>query len=224
MNERGARAWLLVAGVAATVAIVAGSLGERWWPLFMATKPLATIAIGVWACGRGGGDGGQRRWVLVGLALSLVGDVALLWPKEGFVPGLAAFLLAHLAYIAAFSRGVGFARRRVPFVFYACVAGSVLTVLWPHVGAGLRPPVLAYVVCLAAMAAQAAAWWLASRGDVVEGYAQRAALGGLLFVVSDASLAINKFMQPVPMSTLVVLSTYWAAQMLIAASLRPRPG
>ena len=51
-----------------------------------------------------------RRWVLVGLVLSLAGDVALLWPKEGFLPGLVAFLLAHLAYIVAFTRGQRLAR------------------------------------------------------------------------------------------------------------------
>lgn len=34
--------------------------------------------------------------------LSNAGDVFLLWLKEGALPGWVAFLLAHLAYIAAF--------------------------------------------------------------------------------------------------------------------------
>jgi uncharacterized membrane protein YhhN len=105
------------------------------------------------------------------------------------------------------------------------VAAAVLTVLWPHIGAGLKLPVLAYVVCLACMAAQAAAWWLHERAKAssprspLTSCASRAALGGALFMVSDASLAINKFMQPLPAAPVIVLATYWVAQVLIASSL-----
>ncbi|NUP87998.1 MAG: hypothetical protein HUU30_19915, partial [Burkholderiaceae bacterium] len=49
-----------------------------------------------------------------------------------------------------------------------------------------------------------------------------AALGGGLFVFSDAMLATNKFMAPLPAATLWVLPAYWAAQWLIASSLNPR--
>jgi uncharacterized membrane protein YhhN len=171
----------------------------------------------------------RRHWVEVGLALSLVGDVALMWP-QGFIAGLVAFLLAHLAYIVAFTRdGVGFARHKLPFVAYGAIAAAVLWVLWPHIDAGSKVPVLAYVACLACMAAQALAWWLRARGadgrapasgpSALAPFAARAAIGGAFFMVSDASLAINRFMQPVPASPLVVLSTYWIAQALIAGSL-----
>jgi uncharacterized membrane protein YhhN len=50
--------------------------------------------------------------------------------------------------------------------------------------------------------------------------ARRAALGGLLFMVSDTLLAVNKFAQPLPLSALWILSTYWLAQACIASSLR----
>jgi uncharacterized membrane protein YhhN len=103
-------------------------------------------------------------WVLVGLVLSLGGDVALLWPQQGFLPGLVCFLLAHLAYIAAFCTRARFLSRWTPFAAYAVVAGAVLMHLWPGVPAALRVPVLLYVLCLASMAAQAAAVWLAARG------------------------------------------------------------
>ena len=52
--------------------------------------------------------------LVVPVLLSLVGDVALLWPREGFLPGLVAFLLAHLAYLAAFTRVQPLAARRAP--------------------------------------------------------------------------------------------------------------
>jgi uncharacterized membrane protein YhhN len=213
------RAWLVFALVGAVVAIASQMAGA--WALHAAAKPATTIAIWGWARTRQGDSVARRRWIEAGLALSLAGDVALMWP-QGFIPGLVAFLLAHLAYIVAFSSGVGFARHKLPFVAYAAVAAAVLSLLWPHVDSALRAPVLAYVVCLACMAAQALAWWLLEcpkPSPSLAAGAGRAAMGGALFMVSDASLAIDKFMQPLPAAPLIVLSTYWIAQGLIASSL-----
>jgi len=97
------------------------------------------------------------------------------------------------------------------------VAGVVLWRLWPGVPAALQVPVVAYVVCLAAMAAQAAVLWRRGslRGEVL-------ALGGALFLASDALLATNKFAGPLPLAGLWILATYWAAQWCIASWLKPR--
>lgn len=207
--------------VAAALAIAAAlELLPR--PLLFAAKPLATLLIIVHAWPRGIDAPAARRLVLVGLVLSLAGDVALLWPREGFLPGLVAFLLAHLAYIAAFSMPLRFAARPLPFVLYGLVAAAILAGLWEGVPGGLRLPVLAYVACLASMAAQAAGVWLASRGGKDEPLARLAAIGGALFMASDALLAINRFAVPLPLSPLWILATYWAAQWCIASSLSAR--
>lgn len=202
-------------------------------------KPLATLAVIAYASGRGSpdlraGNGpgdsagaaghasetatvAARRWVLVGLWLSLAGDVALLWPKDGFLPGLVSFLLAHLAYLVAFSRQRRLVAWWPAFAAYALVAGAILARLWPGVPAALQLPVVAYVLCLASMAAQAAALWRlgAARGAVL-------AAGGALFVASDALLATNKFAGPLPLASLWILGTYWSAQWCIASWLAPR--
>ncbi len=186
-------------------------------------KPATTLLIIAWAGPRGADAPAVRRWVLIGLVLSLAGDVFLMWP-QGFLLGLVSFLLAHLAYIVAFTRSVRFAARPLPFVLYALVAAVLLTQLWPGVPAPLRLPVLAYVVCLAAMAAQAGVVWLAARGSDGESLARSAAIGGVLFMASDTLLAFNKFSAPVPLSALLILVAYWLAQGLIAACLSPRNG
>ncbi|HEX7374954.1 MAG TPA: lysoplasmalogenase, partial [Steroidobacteraceae bacterium] len=160
------------------------------------------------------------RWVLAGLVLSLAGDVALLWPREGFLPGLVAFLLAHLAYLAAFTRGQPLARPAWPFAVYAAVAAAILGVLWSGVPAGLRVPVAAYVICLVSMAAQAAVVWRGACGTPAARRAAWLALGGALFVTSDALLAVNRFMAPLPAAALWILASYWAAQWCIASWLR----
>jgi uncharacterized membrane protein YhhN len=220
MNERAA----LPDAIYATALVVCAGLAiaSAPWALAMpwlnfVFKPLATLVLIAYAWQRGEPGSAVRRWILIGLVLSLGGDVALLWPKEGFLPGLVSFLLAHLAYLWAFTRERRLAARVAPFVVYAAVAGAVLALLWPSVPGALRLPVLAYVLCLAAMAAQAAVLWRAGlpRAGIL-------AIGGAFFVVSDALLATNKFAHALPLASFWILSTYWLAQWCIASWLPSR--
>ena len=208
--------WLTAFGAAlATLALIDALPGA----LAFVFKPLTTLLIILFAWPRGKAQPRQRRFVRFGLILSLLGDIALLWPKEGFLPGLVAFLLAHLAYIAAFCVSARLAARPLVFVAYGVVAALILAQLWNGVPGALRAPVLAYVLCLATMASQAAVWWRVSVGRPDAALARHAALGGVLFMASDSLLAINKFAVPVPLSSLWILLTYWLAQWCIASSL-----
>ena len=211
--------WLIALSGAITVLASIGALPA---PLVFAFKPLTTVMLIAYAWPRGADQPAQRRYIRIGLMLSLIGDVALLWPKEGFLPGLIAFLLAHLAYIAAFCVPVRLAAKPWVFVGYAALAAVILSQLWSGVPAPLRAPVVAYVLCLATMASQAGVWWR-SRGGAL---ARHAALGGLLFMASDSLLAINKFAVPLPLAALWILATYWVAQFCIAGSLHAleKPG
>ena len=208
--------WLTAFSAAlATLALIDALPGA----LAFVFKPLTTLLIILFAWPRGKAQPRQRRFVRFGLILSLLGDIALLWPKEGFLPGLVAFLLAHLAYIAAFCVSARLAARPLVFVAYGVVAALILAQLWNGVPGALRAPVLAYVLCLATMASQAAVWWRVSVGRPDAALARHAALGGVLFMASDSLLAINKFAVPVPLSSLWILLTYWLAQWCIASSL-----
>jgi uncharacterized membrane protein YhhN len=208
-------AWALV--LCSALAIASAPWALAMPVLNFVFKPLATLIVIAHAWPRGADAPVVRRWVLVGLVFSLGGDVALLWPEEGFLPGLVSFLLAHLAYLVAFTRAQRLAAWPPAFLAYAGVAGLILWRLWPGVPAALQLPVVAYVVCLAAMAAQAAVLWRhnAERGALL-------ALGGALFVASDALLATNKFAGPLPLASLWILGTYWSAQWCIASWLKPR--
>ncbi|MGI9590764.1 MAG: lysoplasmalogenase [Myxococcota bacterium] len=153
-----------------------------------------------------------RALVVAGLAFSLAGDVFLMLPTERFVAGLASFLIAHLLYIAAFAAAAAFDPRvLVPFVGLAVL---IYAVLHRHVGP-LRLPVLAYVATIGAMAWLATARWLAvgQLGSLL------AFIGALLFVVSDAALALDRFVRPIRHSPALVLGTYFPAQLLIALSI-----
>jgi uncharacterized membrane protein YhhN len=187
-------------------------------------KPLTTVLIVAFAWQRGRNTPLLRRWVLVGLGFSLAGDVLLQWP-QGFVPGLLAFLAAHACYLMAFTRVRRLAARPWSFVGYGLLAATLLSQLWPGIPAALHLPVAFYVCFLAAMAAQAAAVGWLGRAGAAEGARRDAllALGGALFLASDTCLAFNKFAGPLPLASVWVLSSYWAAQTCIASWLAPAP-
>jgi uncharacterized membrane protein YhhN len=207
----------IIGAIAAVLAIASAPWAlDRAW-LNFAFKPLATLCVIAWAALGRSDDGLVKRWIVIGLVCSLAGDVSLLWPVQGFLVGLVSFLLGHVAYLVALTRRVRFLASPVAFGVWAIVAASVLAGLWAGVPAELRAPVVVYVCALGAMAAQATSVWLARR-TAVDGPRWRiVAIGGALFVLSDAILAIDKFIPgSVPMATLWNLSIYWLAQWLIA--------
>ncbi|KRG46717.1 hypothetical protein ARC20_04565 [Stenotrophomonas panacihumi] len=209
--------WVPLLVVLAAGAIAGASVeGLRW--LHYLCKPAATVLILLRATAAV--PGVYRRWVRVGLGFSLVGDVCLMWPVDAFVAGLAAFLLAHIAYIVAFARGVRAGALALTAPVLAAYAVFNLVGLWPHLPAALRGAVIAYTAVLATMAALALArgWRPPADGT----HARRAALGAVLFVASDSLLAWDRFAGPLPGAIAGVLATYYAAQWLIATS-SPRP-
>ena len=95
--------------VTSTLAIVGAEKKIAW--LHVVFKPLTTLLL---LAVVGYPQTTFARWVAAGIALSVVGDVALLWDSNrAFIVGLAAFLLAHVAYVIAFvgRRGLVTARR-----------------------------------------------------------------------------------------------------------------
>ncbi|WP_439518016.1 lysoplasmalogenase family protein [Hydrogenophaga sp.] len=183
-----------------------------WVELHRVFKPLAMLvamAVVLQARPRG------MRWLLAALAASLAGDVFLMFPGY-FIPGLVAFLLAHLAYIALFRQDAGWLPSRSALLVVSTVAGAMYAVLWfGGLPEGLRGPVAAYVVAIAVMAAQAVgrATVLRHKPSVL------VAVGAVCFMLSDTLLAINRFVTPLPMSQVWVLGTYYAAQCLIVAGM-----
>ena len=206
----------VLGAVAALLAIASAPWAlDRPW-LNFAFKPSATLCVIAWAALGRSDDGLVKRWIVIGLVFSLAGDVALLWPVQGFLMGLVAFLLGHLSYLVGLTRRVKFLASPPAFGAWAIVAASVLASLWHGVPPELRAPVLAYVTALAAMAAQASSVWLARRAQPDAARWRTVAIGAALFVLSDAILATDKFVGGIPMPTLFNLSTYWLGQWFIA--------
>jgi uncharacterized membrane protein YhhN len=198
--------------VSAGATILADRVGRR--PVVYVCKPLTIVLAGVIAAtGSGGPPPPYRALILAGLACSLVGDVFLMLPEKRFAAGLASFLVAHLCYIAAFA-GASPAPAPSLLLAAAAVIGAAVSVpLWPHLGR-YRIPVTAYVTALVLLLWQAAGW-VAHTGATG---ARLALAGAVLFTASDAVLAHNRFRRPIRWAQPVILSTYFTAQGLIAAS------
>jgi uncharacterized membrane protein YhhN len=152
-----------------------------------------------------------RAWFVAALILSLAGDVFLMLPTDAFVPGLAAFLVAHVCYIAGFwtdgPAGIAFA---IAVVIVALVLTPVAVRILRAIRTQpeLRVPVTAYIVVIATMLATAVA-----TGNVV------AAVGAGLFVASDSMIAWDRFVRPFPGAGVAIMVTYHVGQAGLVLSL-----
>lgn len=177
-------------------------------------KPLTTVLIILLALmGAGMETAAAYKWLIVaGLILCLAGDVFLMLPERYFLPGLGSFLAGHWFYIAAFTAGVGtqWSWWGAPLLLFGAV---IYGLLHPHLGK-MRGPVIAYIVTILLMAWQALGRW----SLLQTGGALLAAVGAVLFVVSDATLALDRFRQQFASARVIVLTTYWLAQWFIAYS------
>jgi uncharacterized membrane protein YhhN len=206
---------LLIEAAALATATAALALPE----LHRVFKPLAMLIAIVFVAHRARreGAGGRFDYILMaGLAFSLVGDCLLMLPGL-FIPGLVAFLIAHLFYIALFRQGLPWFPDRRALVATLLVGAGMYAFLFPGLNPVLRFAVAAYVVVIALMAAQAIGRAVVLRDKAAIGVA----IGAGFFMLSDALLATNRFAVPLPMAQFWVLATYYVAQILIARHARP---
>jgi uncharacterized membrane protein YhhN len=215
---------LLTSGIVLSGALaVWGQYSTSRRVLVFAFKPLTTALICGMAVLPAQTFGGRYGWaVLTGLLFSLAGDVFLMLPDDRFREGLAAFLLAHLCYLIAFTSGTPFLADWLPFLCWLVLGAALLRILWPGIPPALRLPVVVYVLTLLCMAAQAntRAMRLPSTSSLL------ASAGATLFVLSDGLLALDRFRMRFRSARALVQITYFVAQWLIAASVdlaRPAP-
>jgi uncharacterized membrane protein YhhN len=157
----------------------------------------------------------ERRWLIAALLFSAAGDflLAIPWWQPSFVLGLAAFLIAHLSFLAAL---IPLASRSTPrlaaagFMVLACIV--LLVWFWPHLLAeGMAVPVTLYIavlgamVCAALLAALPTPW---------------TALGAVCFAVSDGMIGIGKFILAPTNPEALAVPIWWgyAASILLISA------
>jgi uncharacterized membrane protein YhhN len=168
-------------------------------------KPLVIIVLIGVALAIDTDDGLARGIVISALGASLVGDVVLMTPDARFEAGLLAFLVAHLLYIAAFLPDFTIG----PGLAATVVVGGLAFGVVPQVleAANRRSRALGVAVAVYIVAVSATAVTAAATGVLV------AAIGGGLFLASDALLGWGRFVGPAPGGRVLVHVTYHLGQM-----------
>jgi uncharacterized membrane protein YhhN len=201
---------LAVAVTAAVIDWVAVRHGNR--PLEYVCKPATLGLLTLAALALDPRDQTMRTWFVVALLASLAGDVLLMLPVDLFVPGLIAFLIAHVAYAGGFvAGGLHVASTFLGLVLAALGAVTVGRRLLASVAErdpAMSVPVTAYMAVISAMliCAVGSGLW-------------RAAVGAALFYVSDALIGWNRFVRPAPGGDTAVMVTYHLGQILLVLSL-----
>ncbi|MCD4748369.1 MAG: lysoplasmalogenase [Thermoanaerobaculales bacterium] len=148
-------------------------------------------------------------WMVLGLALGLAGDVLLI-EERTFLLGLFVFLAGHGAFVAAFNVALGFIHWPI-WILAPLGLAAVLAVAWlrPHAGRMLGP-VLAYIGIITLMSWGGLSVWATGVLPMT------AAIGASLFFLSDLAVARHRFIKAEFLNRVLVLPTYYAAQLLFA--------
>ena len=147
---------------------------------------------------------------LAALLCGLAGDIWLL-SERGFIPGLLSFLLGHIFYIFAFARQ-NLRDTQSTAVVFAVASVSVLAFVYfaQHL---FRARNRKFILPIFFYIAVTALFLLAALRNPL---LTHAAIGAILFALSDFLLAFNKFIRPTVYAQAAVSLTYYAAQWLLA--------
>ncbi len=154
---------------------------------------------------------GFEWFIFVGLIFSLAGDIFLEFERR-FLYGMFAFFLTHVFY------SIGFVKLfNLPSSWTFVIIYSIVLVQYFFLKKHLerfKLPVLLYSLAIATMLSLSFA---AMRG---ENYSEvLLPIGATLFAFSDSYIAWDKFVKELPLRNFLVLSTYFAGQLLIALSI-----
>jgi uncharacterized membrane protein YhhN len=181
------------------------------------TKPLLMLLLAAYYVAAAA----QPNLVLIAaIVCGWLGDIFLMIPdpqktRRYFKPGLIAFLLGHVLYIAVFAAYLPRASA-VPAwgwgLLAVYVAGGAVgyRLIAPHVGRML-PAIIAYIIIIVLMGVST----VLPLGSVATCGAVTAMAGAFVFMVSDTINAYNKFAREIPWERLYTMSTYLAGQFLL---------
>ena len=209
--------WLILAIIFASLEILAVSKNVQ--RLEYVAKPAVMLCLFLWLFADTGLQG-HAFWFGMGILFSLAGDVLLTFERM-FLPGLVAFLLAHLAYI------VGFREEILTLTAWSLILALFIAVnigrLLGRIVETMRSkgenklvfPVLVYgimisVMLYAAMSTISNSAWKNSAALFIS-------VGAFFFCVSDAILAWNKFVAPVRNGRVWNIVLYYLGQIGLIA-------
>ena len=190
--------------------------------LYHVTKPLVLLAmIGFFAY-----HGGlSTPWLpfFIALVFSVIGDVFLMAERTRyFIAGMAAFALAHVAYVYGFSQWAVPGWVYIPAVIVLLVIVLAFSIYIETQCKGSSVPRIQkhlfkiYGVLVAGMTL--VAWLSLAREGWGKVPAVMAGVGASFFTLSDLMIALGRLEKRIPHERFWVIMTYHIAQMLLLSS------
>ncbi|MFD2199973.1 lysoplasmalogenase [Shivajiella indica] len=210
--------WLYLFLIVSILDILFTANGEREFRYY--SKPLILVMLWLYFFFSSKAFNGTllRKTISSALIFSWLGDVLLLFPNL-FLYGLGAFLMAHICYIIGFkvAQHNPFAIGQVNFIrlFFLNLPIYILAAFTYYLIRGglgeMQIPVVIYLIVIVMMATTARERFRKTNS----GSFWQVMIGAILFLISDAVLAINMFFKSFPESGVIVMGTYITAQLLI---------
>jgi uncharacterized membrane protein YhhN len=184
------------------------------WPgLAAGAKAIASSGFLATAISAGALQHRFGRVLFAGLVLSFFGDLFLVGTtRTAFLFGLSSFLLAHLAYIVAFTI-FGLNRKWLAIAALPVLIVAVWVVKWltPELPGELVLPVYAYISVISVMV-------ITAFGSKGAGASTLLVVGAMMFFVSDLSVASQRILQSDFPTIIWGLPLYYAGQVCLALS------
>jgi uncharacterized membrane protein YhhN len=184
-------------------------------------KPAVMLALFFWLW-TSAGMHGVVLWFGSGILFSLIGDILLMISLENlFLPGLVAFLAAHIMYVIGFNLPLpvlsvwGLLLAIMIGLGSARILRKVITPLHAQRQAGLRIPILIYGLVISLMLLSAMLKLTDLSWNMVA--ALLVALGAFLFYLSDIILAWMKFIAPIQNGRIYNILSYHLGQIALIA-------
>lgn len=163
-----------------------------------------------------------NKFIYGALLFSWLGDSLLIFADFNgmfFMAGLISFLLAHIFYVIMNMNFVNDGNSKLvfkwPAIFFIAYGILVFSQLLKSLG-DMTIPVAIYtsVICIMGITAYG------RNGRTADSNYRLVLLGAILFIISDTTLAFNKFNSPFENSGIIVMATYLGGQLLLVEGYR----
>ncbi|WP_411747784.1 lysoplasmalogenase [Psychrobacillus psychrotolerans] len=172
-------------------------------------KLIPMLLIILFASLQSGGESKKyKTLILIGLTVCMFADGLIYW----FIVGLITFLIGHIWYIFAFRN---IKQTSIPkwAIALLLIYGLSMVIwlagtLWSQGDTVLALAVIIYIAVILTMGWNA--FQTANKFVII---------GAILFIFSDSTLAINKFIVDIPFSDALIMISYYGAQFMFALSI-----
>ena len=197
---------ILVSFIAAIVFFIGLAIDNQTIRIF--SKPIPVFILAVLLIGKKE----YKKFIFFGFVFSVLGDIFLELPYDLFIFGLGSFLIGHIFYIVAFTKRSQ-KKEFLALTILLLIGMVIFIILYKNLGE-MKISVAAYMLVILIMV------WRAWCQKSVNKLAIWGFIGAVLFLISDANIAFNKFCCHYAAADWVIMILYWAGQYLIYYSTR----